>query len=786
MQAYEEQQLMSRRPSGLSGATAFEPKTLKLVLIGFIFFISGISALIYQVAWQRILVFHSGVGIYSISMIVAAFLAGLGLGSYWGGVLSKQTSPLAALRVFAVLELGIGLFAFLSCYVFYDLLYLQYPYLFSNVWRAGALHFLLLLLPTTMMGMSLPFITRATVLNTRTASRTIGYLYGINVLGAALGALLAPWILIRLFGIDGAVYFGAAGNIFTGLVALAVGSRVVLAKSSHEGDALAFVFAKDVEPPNSRPFALWLTLYTVSGFCAISLEIIWFRLIDVGVKSSAFTFGTVLAIFLLGLGAGSVIGGFLSIHIKRPLKLFLIVQCALLIYTSIALSLLVFAPPDWPFYSKLVEYWADTAGTQPLGPGLFWRQPGLMFGLYMVLPISLYGFPTLFMGLSFGILQRAVQDDPRTSGFKVGILQSGNIVGNVAGSLLTGLLLLNFLGTAGAIKFLMGFGLVFAAIGIYYYGGRWVFSLLGSALILLLLTMPNGNELWDRLHGLTKVSGLIEEDATAVVALTPVGNDSFRLNVNGKSHSYLPYGGIHSMLGAAPAIIHPSPKDIAVIGLGSGDTAWAAGCREATHEITVFEIAATENKLLQKVVSQGLLPKDGKLRTFLEDPRTNIITADGRNALALNDKRYDVIEVDVLRPWTAYSGNLYSVEFYSLTSRKLKPGGLVRSWALGERNTLAFRKVFPYVIELKPGKVLGWKKDATALIGSNEPIALDLGTWLARLDSPRLQSYLGPQIIGQLSSFLRTARLPLSATDPNLKPNRDLFPRDEFRTPRGR
>lgn len=762
--------------------SGFEAKGFKFILLGLIFCISGVSALIYQVAWQRILVLHSGVGMYSIAMIVAAFLAGLGIGSYWGGVLSKKFSQLSALRVFAFLELGVGFFALLSPYLFYDLLYQQYSYLFSNLWSAGLLHFLLLLVPTTMMGMSLPFITRATVFDPKIASQTIGYLYGINVLGAALGALLAPWVFIRLYGIDGAIYVGAIGNIFAGLGALIFLSRVVPVAQIHQAVAKEVELPAGIDPPNSHSFGLWLTLYTLSGFVAVSLEIIWFRIIDVAVKSSAFTFGTVLAIFLLGLGVGSLVGGSLAMRIKRPLKMFLMFQCVLLIYTGMALALLVFFPPDWPLYSKLVLYWLDAEGT-PLGPSTFGTHLRRMLSLYIGLPCFLYGIPTLLMGLCFGILQRAVHDDPRSSGFKVGILQAGNILGNVTGSLVAGLLLLNFVGTAVALKVLLGVGLVFVVFGVFFYGARWGFSLAGIALISLVFVMPSGSQLWHRLHGLTEMNAMIKEDAIGVVAIIPKEDDSYRLTVNGKAHSYLPYGGISALNGASPALIHPSPKDIATIGLGTGTTAWAAGCRDVTTNITVYEIAAMEKALMDQMASERSSPKLSKLHDFLGDSRVNIIFADGRNALALDNKQYDLIEVDVLRPWSAYSGNLYSLEFYSLLASKLKPGGLVRSWALGERNLQAFRSVFPYFIELKPGRVLGWGFDATALIGSNEPIPLNIDEWLSRLAAPKVQEYLGEEITLQLSSVLQTAELPSPASFPGLKPNRDLFPRDEFRTP---
>ncbi len=763
----------------------FATKGMTLLLLGLVFCVSGVSALLYQVAWQRILVLHSGVGMYSVAMIVAAFLAGLGIGSYWGGVLSKRTSQLTALRIFACLELGVGVFALLSPYLFYELLYQQYPFLFANIWSAGFLHFLLLLVPTTMMGMSLPFITRGTVFNPTTASQTIGYLYGINVLGAALGALLAPWVFIRLFGIDGAIYIGAMGNLFAGVVTLVLGSRIVPVEQVHHVVGIDVQPPVGVEDPKSHAFSLWMALYTMSGFVAVSLEIIWFRLIDVAVKASAFTFGTVLAIFLLGLGIGSLAGGSLALRMRRPLRMFLLFQCVLLIYSGLAVSALVFFPPEWPLYSKLVAYWFDAEGL-PLGPNAFAAHPRLMLTLYGVLPCFLYGIPTLLMGLCFGILQRAVHDDPKSSGFKVGILQAGNIIGNVAGSLVAGLLLLNFLGTAVALKCMIAIGLIFAAIGIFFYGGRWVFSVAACTLMLLLFVMPSGSELWHRLHGLTDVQAMVREDAVAVVAMAPKDNESYRMTVNGKSHSYLPYGGIATLLGSGPALIHPSPQDVAVIGLGSGNTAWATACRQETQKVTVYEIAAMEKVLLDDLAAAPPSTNLRRLYHLLEDPRVNIIAADGRNALALDNKKYDLIEVDVLRPWTAYSGNLYSVEFYSLLASKLKKGGIVRSWALGERNRQAFRSVFRYYIELKPGRVLGWGFDATALIGSNEPITLDTETWLARLADPHVQEYLGGEIVQQVTELIHTAQLPSPIPDPGLLPNRDLFPRDEFRTPKHR
>ena len=191
-----------------------------LALVGAAFFVSGLSALVYQISWQRILALQSGVGIYSIAMIVAAFMAGLGAGSHLGGVLSGRVSRAAALRAFAALELAIAAFGAASCWIYYDWLYVRAGWLYTTAWRAGLLHCASFLVPTALMGMSLPFLARAMVGDVGRAGRTIGFLYGINMLGASVGAWLTPWVLIRHLGIRGAVATAALGNLAAGLTAL--------------------------------------------------------------------------------------------------------------------------------------------------------------------------------------------------------------------------------------------------------------------------------------------------------------------------------------------------------------------------------------------------------------------------------------------------------------------------------------------------------------------------------------------------------------------------------------
>lgn len=727
------------------------------------FFLSGASALVYQVSWQRILALHSGVGTYSVAMIVAAFMAGLGVGSHLGGHLSARLpSPAAALRLFACLELAVGLFGASSCWLYYDWLYPLAPRLHGAPWRTGLAHLLALIVPTGLMGMSLPFLARGAIREASSAGRVLGRLYGLNVLGAAAGALLTPWFLIRLYGVRGAVLAAAGGNAVAGLLVLAAVRPKQAAHETAAADAPASdSSAPGDRPPEAEPFPLWLALYALSGFCALSLEIVWFRVVDVAVKSTAFTFGTVLFVYLLSSGAGSLAGSLLAPRLSRPLAAFLLCQCLLLSYSGAALLLLASLPTGMPVYRHYFGYWGEV---YPYLPG---STAGLLplLRLYVALPLFLYGLPTALMGLSFPILQRAVQDDPKTSGLKVGLLQASNIAGCVAGSLLVGLVSLSWLGTMATVRVLLGCGLIFGAIGLRRRPRT--FGVMMVTLVALMLGLPQSEALWLRLHGFVSPRVLIGEDATGVVALSPAGGEGrWRLWTNGHSHSWLPYGGVHTLLGALPVLVHPSPVDVAVIGLGSGDTAWASGCRSETARITVLEIAAPQARLLDRLRTTDAKLKD--LAHLLDDPRVAIRVADGRNALLREAARYDVIEMDALWPYYAGSGNLYSAEFFRLASGRLKPGGVMCCWSPTTRVWSTFRRVFPHV--------LGGRQ---IVIGSNEELPRDLEGWRVRLSRPEIRSYLGEKRAQYLERSLKL--LKRVAQEEEEEPlNLDLFPRDEF------
>ena len=730
------------------------PEARRVLAAGLLFLLSGAAALVYQVAWQRILALHSGVGLYSVAMIVAAFMAGLGLGSLLGGRLSARLDPRASLRLFALVELAIGLFGAASPHLYYDWLYPLASRLESPSLASGLAHFAALLPPTLLMGTSLPLLVRAMLRDLATAGRTIGTLYGINMLGAALGAFAAPWLLIPRGGIPGAALVAACGNLLAGAGALALARAAATPREAELPAAEAPATAA------RHPFVLWLSLYALSGFVALSLEILWFRIVDVAVKSTAFTFGTVLAIYLLGSAAGCLLAVRSADRLRRPLAVFLLCQCLVLIFAGLAVIALVRLPPALPGYKWLVDYWS-TYRFFRFGH-VFDMSP--ILHLYVALPLFLFALPTLLMGFAFPVLQRAVHDELRSSGRKVGALQAANIAGCVAGSLLVGLASLQWLGTSETLRLLTLVGLAFAAVGVRYEARR--FALAAVSLVLLAALLPGREELWRRLHGQIDPAerGVFEEDATGVVAIATRNGVRHRVSVNGKGNSWLPFGGVHTVLGALPAIVHPAPRQVAVVGLGSGDTAWAAGCRRETQSVTVFEISSPQPRILRRYAAREPLPE---LRAFLADPRVTLRLEDGRRALEAGATAYDAIETDAIWPESAGSGNLYSLEFFRACARRLRPGGLMCTWAPTPRVRATFRSVFEHVLDAEGGVIL---------VGSEYPLQLDAPAWQARLEAAT--AYLGElraQAVRERLASLVPAGGPIEGL-----PNRDLFPRDEF------
>ncbi len=301
----------------------------------------------------------------------------------------------------------------------------------------------------------------------------------------------------------------------------------------------------------------------------------------------------------------------------------------------------------------------------------------------------------------------------------------------------------------------------------------------GGAVVVaaVVVAMPGGQLLWARLHGTTPSSVIVAEDGSGLSVLKAERADYGRVVVfvNGLGQSWIPYGGVHTVLGALPAFSHPNPRSAAVIGLGSGDTLFALAGRRELERITSIEIIApqliTLRQLSRTIGYPGVLG-------ILNDPRIEHVSGDGRLYLRRAGRKYDIIEADALRPTSAYSGSLYSDAYFRLLRDHLNPGGLAVTWAPTARVVRTFRTVFPYV----------WHGQAI-MMGSDAPIDVNGPAILARLRRPEVASYfglsgvdietmLGPYLAGPVHADGQSRERP----DPG-DINTDLRPRDEFDIP---
>ena len=731
-----------------------------------VFFASGFAALLYQVIWQRLLAIFSGADVYSATVIVAAFMAGLGIGNLAGGIVADRVSRRTSLMLFAGAEAAVGLFGAISAWLYYGVLYERLGPMDLGPGRVAAVLFVSLLWPTFFMGASLPLLARAVTDRMERAAGHIGALYGFNTLGAACGAVVATWGLLPWLGLDGSLRVGAVLNVVCAVLVLPLVVRLSPEKA-------------DVPPApgvsgEGRAFAFWLAIYAFSGFIALSYEIVWFRLLGVMAKSTAFTFGTLLTLYLAGIGLGAVAGSTLAARLRNPARAFFAMQAGAGVSAAVLLALFVGVSGDIRSVAGYFGAYEPLNIRESLEAFRSGTMPGNFIRLYVVLPMLLVIPPTFLMGCSFPILQRVVQHDERSLGRRVGGLLLANITGSIVGTVITGWWLLDRVGAAGTLKLLAVASAVFVWFALRHRG-RAPATAAVLGMFAIAIVMPDSRLLWSRLHGTVPDRVVFAEDNSGLSVITATSAD-FRgrkvVFVNGVGQSALPYGDIHTALGALPVLVHPNPRDVAIIGLGSGDTVYAAAGRPDTTRVICIEIIGSQLVTLRALAERDPYPG---LRGLLSDPRLEHVSGDGRAYLLRSTQKFDVIEADALRPTSAYSGNLYSDAYFTLVKSRLKPGGVAATWAPTRRIHDTFISVFPYVVSL-PG----------IMLGSNEPLAVDRAGMEARLADPRVRDHYaraGIDIVQLMQAYLPDMPVRFGpdfdrSTLGEL--NTDLFPRDEF------
>ncbi len=707
-----------------------------------VFFASGAAALIYQSGWQRILTLHAGMDLYSVTTVIAAFMAGLGLGNLLGGTLADRVDARASVLLYALMELFIGAFGALSVHVL-QYLYPRLSALISTTPRQFAFHFALLLIPTTMMGTTLPLLARGVVARSAEIAPSVGRLYGVNTLGAAVGAfaMAGPWILGRL-GLQGVIGIAAGLNVAAGLLALRLATirnpAPAPAKLSSERDPEA-------------GFAVWATVYGLTGFAALGLEVAWFRLLNVVGRSTTYTFSRLLFVYLVGLGLGSLLGGRLARRLTRPARTFLLLQAA------IGLAALV-----GPLL--LTAYFEHAGGKRRVFPR------DVLAPLVVLLP------PTVLMGICFPIMNRVVSNRLETLGRRTGALLFVNTLGCVLGTLATGFFFLHTYGTAATLRLLAGILCLLAAAALLAEGGRMVGRVVGlvGAFGIFAWLLPSGDAFWAPLHGAPPKQMTTREDGSCVLGLFEERPQFFGLYISGMRQNAVPFDDFHVRLGAVPALIHPAPRRALVIGLGMGSTPHGLAVDPRVEHATCVEICAGQLALLDSMYRKGMR----ELEPLLSSRRLDYRFEDGRKFLLDSAERFDLVVTDTLLPLSPFSGSLYSREFYQLVSSRLRVNGMFAQWVPSRRILETAASVFPFVFVIEdPASPVSSK----FLVASNRPIKLDRNALLER-NRGADRSTLPPETRRDLEEFLARA-VATAVVGRDFAPdqlNTDLFPRDEF------
>ena len=739
---------------------------------------TGFSALTLQVVWQRVISLHAGLDLLASTTVVTAFLAGLGVGSLAGGALADRLGPRRSLLAFALSNAAIGVLAWSSLWLFYDV-YQRFAAELDSATAMFACHVLLLAIPTTLMGLSLPLLARGAVAASGEIAPLVGRLYGVNTLGAAVGAAVAGWWLLGELGFVSTVRIAAAINFTAAAVVLLLWK--IARPERQDGLARTESVADTAAGSGERSWP-WFLLYGLTGAVAIGLEVVYFRVVDAIWRNNSYTFASVLAIYLLLFGLGASLGARRAGRVERPDRWFLWLQFGVGASSLLGMLVLLHPPHAFGFADFVTQYFRTLGYMSGEYAVHSAADAGKLLYVHVVAPLLVMGGPVLLMGASFPFVQALVARRLDSLGRRTGTLLFSNICGNVVGGAVTGFVLLDRLGTAGTLQLLSGLLLLpglAAAVRLSTPRKRLLGAAGAAALMAICVAaFPSNERFWAFFHSAPLDRFELDEDRTCVTSLVDIEDQTF-LSINGSWQNGHPYDAVHILIGLLPAILHERPERGLAIGLGIGSTAYSMAQDPRVRSVDCVEICGGEERLVARLARRG----SNASRRLIEDPRIHLHTGDGRRWLLARPEPYDMIVADAVRPNTAYAGNLYSVEFYELVSSRLAPNGVFVQWIPTDRVINSVRRVFPYVAITEVPEY----NHSKLLIASNQPLFLDRATLRERLSKVDLESSFDPRQRRRLIEFFESADIQRQPKQPRkiarLAPeyfNHDLHPRDEY------
>jgi spermidine synthase len=672
------------------------------------FFLSGCVALVYQVLWTRQLGLLFGVTIQAASTVLASFMAGVALGSYFAGRWSERLAN--PLRTFAWVEVLIGCSALVTplALAAADGLFVRIsPMLLSapamTIAARVGLASLVLLVPAILMGATYPLVLRATTHSGDDVKRHASLLYGVNTLGAVAGVLFGGLWLIPQAGMQRTFIICAAGNLLVALLAYWASRRVLEGTPQDVTPVESTPAVGEPLPPIGR--SLVFMVIALSGAVALALEIIWFRVLVYYMRPTTYAFATMLGAVLLGLALGSfIITPFLRRRANWLAVLgiaeILVGVCGLLSATGLVRS---HDAMTWMF-----------GVAKSFTPPFDFLIPLMTSALVAILPTA------LLLGAAFplGVVLWTTGGTGGSGGVgrRAGSLYAGNVAGGIAGSLLAGFVMIPAFGAqlslviVSLVPVLGGLMLIWAA------APRWRIAALVAVPVAVALLSFNLPEVFSGVLARRYPGAEVlwhAEDAQASVAVVRSGSQRSLL-IDGSHHaSDLPsMAGYHRAIGLLATAVHPDPRRVLVVGLGGGSTAGGA---------SILPNAATTVVELSPSVISAAPWFENINRGIFKNPNVTLRVGDARHHLKTTRDKFDVITADLLLPEWAGAANLYSADYYELARRTLAPRGIMVQWIAATSDyqhkmmVRSFLSAFPHVTAWYQGGIL---------IGSAEPLEL--------------------------------------------------------------
>jgi spermidine synthase len=683
--------------------TSRQPPSRSIAVLALLFLGSGASALVYQVLWLRQLALIFGVTVHAATAVLAGFMAGLAIGSALAGRLADRTpSPLAW---FGLVEVGVAVLALATHWMLPALVPL---YVAIQAWLPDgaavqtAVRFtgslLVLLAPTTLMGMTLPLMLKAAGARGGNTGTHVSVLYATNAAGAVAGALLAGYVLVGSLGIASSFRLAAVVNAIVGLAALAIaraeGPQRAVADAPNHDVSLP---AGTATPAPERPLpGTALAVFALSGFGALALEVVWFRVLVYFVPATTYAFSTMLAAVLLGLALGSYAATPLLGRADRLRDRFMWLQLAIALAVPLSAAAIARA------------YGAGWHTTADVHVSLLLSFP-----------------PAFLMGMAYPIGLRLWAPAERThdaiAATRVGDLNAANLLGGIVGAATGGFLVLPLLGTRGGVIALAAVYLVTFVLVRQSRGGLRLgavraghlavavaaFGVVTTALPDVLETAsarryPQGERPFWRQEG---------AQTTAAIRVRPDGGLVLYLDGLHQASDAPDMVWLHRMIGHLPMALHPNPKRAIVIGLGGGVTPGAVSQHEASVEVVELSPSVVQSADRFAHVNYRVTSR----------PNVRLRVDDGRNFLLERADRYDVITADLIQPEHAGAGHLYSREYFALMRRALGERGLALQW-LGHRADVEYRLILRTFLDVFPETTL-WA-DGQLLVGSLRPLVI--------------------------------------------------------------